>query len=138
MNSTRHYIQLLGILLLTIIMGAAVGLFFDIPGRIWNPPTANSASPQYSCSMHPEVMSAEAGNCPKCGMKLVQSSPQAGHESCCHDGQNQASCCSETSVSASSTNLILPPGHPPVPGWTISNASEKVTASTNIPVQSSH
>ena len=25
----------------------------------------------YTCPMHPEVVSQQAGNCPKCGMKLV-------------------------------------------------------------------
>jgi hypothetical protein len=25
---------------------------------------------QYSCPMHPDVLSDQAGNCPKCGMKL--------------------------------------------------------------------
>jgi membrane fusion protein, copper/silver efflux system len=26
----------------------------------------------YTCTMHPEVHSDKPGNCPKCGMKLVQ------------------------------------------------------------------
>jgi hypothetical protein len=26
----------------------------------------------YTCSMHPEVESNEPGNCPKCGMKLIE------------------------------------------------------------------
>ena len=26
----------------------------------------------YSCEMHPEVISAKAGNCPKCGMELTK------------------------------------------------------------------
>jgi hypothetical protein len=25
---------------------------------------------QYTCPMHPEVVQASPGNCPKCGMKL--------------------------------------------------------------------
>lgn len=28
-------------------------------------------SKSYSCPMHPEVVSDQPGNCPKCGMKLV-------------------------------------------------------------------
>ncbi len=27
---------------------------------------------QYTCSMHPEVVQDKPGNCPKCGMKLVE------------------------------------------------------------------
>jgi len=27
---------------------------------------------QYTCSMHPEVLQEKQGDCPKCGMKLVE------------------------------------------------------------------
>ena len=30
-----------------------------------------AAKPQYACPMHPEVVSDEAGKCPKCGMNLT-------------------------------------------------------------------
>lgn len=30
------------------------------------------ASVQYTCPMHPEVISDKPGNCPKCGMALVE------------------------------------------------------------------
>jgi Cu(I)/Ag(I) efflux system membrane fusion protein len=36
------------------------------------PPTAAPDSHVYSCPMHPEVRSAAAGKCPKCGMDLVR------------------------------------------------------------------
>jgi hypothetical protein len=39
------------------------------------PPAEQSASQPavvYTCPMHPEVISDKPGNCPKCGMKLVQ------------------------------------------------------------------
>lgn len=29
---------------------------------------------QYTCSMHPEILSDSPGNCPKCGMQLVEKS----------------------------------------------------------------
>ena len=28
--------------------------------------------PVYTCSMHPEVVSDQPGDCPKCGMKLIE------------------------------------------------------------------
>ena len=30
-----------------------------------------SSAMQYTCSMHPEVVSDKPGNCPKCGMAMV-------------------------------------------------------------------
>ncbi|MBI2933552.1 MAG: hypothetical protein HYY16_18065 [Planctomycetes bacterium] len=46
-------------------------------------PKETMAQPLYTCPMHPEVTSREAGNCPKCGMKLELASPKkegAGNE----------------------------------------------------------
>ncbi len=34
-------------------------------------PASESPATVYTCPMHPEVISAEPGSCPKCGMKLV-------------------------------------------------------------------
>lgn len=31
-----------------------------------------SAATKYTCSMHPEVVQDKPGDCPKCGMKLVE------------------------------------------------------------------
>lgn len=33
---------------------------------------AKSAKVQYTCTMHPEVLSDKPGKCPKCGMTLVK------------------------------------------------------------------
>jgi hypothetical protein len=40
----------------------------------------------YVCPMHPEVSAAEAGDCSKCGMKLVKpdEKPSKGHDG--HEG----------------------------------------------------
>lgn len=32
----------------------------------------NQKGKKYTCPMHPEVQSDQPGNCPKCGMKLVE------------------------------------------------------------------
>ena len=33
---------------------------------------AGSSAIKYTCPMHPEVVQDTPGNCPKCGMKLVE------------------------------------------------------------------
>ncbi|MFA6086331.1 heavy metal-binding domain-containing protein [Mucilaginibacter sp.] len=33
------------------------------------------AKVQYTCTMHPEVLSDKPGKCPKCGMELVKKEP---------------------------------------------------------------
>lgn len=32
----------------------------------------NQKDKKYTCPMHPEVQSDQPGNCPKCGMELVE------------------------------------------------------------------
>lgn len=39
---------------------------------------------QYTCSMHPDVIEDEPGNCPKCGMELIEKG-NSGHEEHSHD-----------------------------------------------------
>lgn len=36
---------------------------------------AKPAKVQYTCTMHPEVLSDKPGKCPKCGMTLVKKEP---------------------------------------------------------------
>ncbi len=34
----------------------------------------------YTCPMHPEVEKSEPGNCPKCGMKLIEKGAKMKHQ----------------------------------------------------------
>ena len=36
------------------------------------PTTGGTQRPQYTCPMHPEVVKDAPGDCPKCGMKLIE------------------------------------------------------------------
>jgi hypothetical protein len=38
----------------------------------------DSAKISYTCPMHPEVVSADPGKCPKCGMELVKKESKDG------------------------------------------------------------
>ena len=45
----------------------------DTPAQSTNPASQNNGQAvHYTCSMHPEVQQDKPGNCPKCGMKLVE------------------------------------------------------------------
>ena len=41
-------------------------------GSVEQPGHERSAATKYTCPMHPEVVQDKPGNCPKCGMKLVE------------------------------------------------------------------
>jgi len=65
-------VAMIGVVSLTLT-GCADSSPNDTPS-----PTTNQAAPtngqtvQYTCSMHPEIVQDKPGDCPKCGMKLVE------------------------------------------------------------------
>jgi hypothetical protein len=62
--------------LLLIGFVAVAALMFNSCGsrssKEKQPATMEVAKVQYTCPMHPEVISDKPGNCPKCGMALVE------------------------------------------------------------------
>ena len=53
-------------------------------------PDSTEAPLQYTCPMHPEVVSDEAGSCPKCGMHLVPVAEAGGHSGHDHKAHGKA------------------------------------------------
>ena len=61
----------LGILVLVGTAGILVGCKHpDAPA------TSGAQAHQYTCPMHPEVVTDKPGTCPKCGMELVEKQQQ--------------------------------------------------------------
>ena len=60
--------------ILASLATAALGLAaFNVAGCKQSAPSESSAQAhQYTCPMHPEVVKDAPGNCPKCGMKLIE------------------------------------------------------------------
>jgi hypothetical protein len=116
MNSIGKHIQLIGIMLLTIFVGAAASLYFDVPTRLQRTSRKESASRQYICPMHHDVVSAKSGNCPKCGMTLKLVSGTSTAQGC--ESHDSACCAKRTATSRS-----LPPGHPPIDGYPAPSSS---------------
>ena len=60
--------------MLASLAAVALGLAaFNVTGCTKSAPSESGAQAhQYTCSMHPEVVKDAPGDCPKCGMKLVE------------------------------------------------------------------
>ena len=142
MNTIGKHLNLIGILLLTVLVGAAAGLYFDVPARLHSATSKTSVGQQYICPMHPEIVSAKPGKCPKCGMALVLASQiKSSHDGCSEGEEQQSGCCAEMSGASTAkpaTEMKLPPGHPPIPGWTSDTNSESAPAASTSPAHSSH
>ncbi len=139
MKFIGKHIPLIGILLLTVFVGAAAGLYFDLPARLQKTRPTSSAQQTYTCPMHADVVQDHPGDCPKCGMALVSASEaKVGHDQCGDNGENHPGCCADKSATAPVTERRLPPGHPPVPGWTTDTPPGNEPASTNTSTHSSH
>jgi len=60
--------------ILTSLAALALGLAaFNLTScKEGEPAPSNAGAHQYTCPMHPEVVKDAPGDCPKCGMKLVE------------------------------------------------------------------
>jgi hypothetical protein len=76
---------------------SAVATVLDTEPGATRPATVQQNAPaagtKYTCKHHPEVISDQPGNCPKCGMKLTplqpvtsRPAPAGAHEHSSHDG----------------------------------------------------
>jgi len=68
-------VMLMAVAILLSVTGA-----FAVHNSAMLPDTAKTkkvkpAKVQYTCTMHPEVLSDKPGKCPKCGMALVKKEP---------------------------------------------------------------
>ncbi|MCC6748180.1 MAG: efflux RND transporter periplasmic adaptor subunit [Deltaproteobacteria bacterium] len=82
-ESRRFLWPAVGLLLLgTLLGGSAVWLWMREGGAPRAPTAAPAAKPLYQCPMHPSITSDHPGDCPICGMKLVE----VRHGPSAHDG----------------------------------------------------
>ncbi len=61
--------------LLVLIVAVSItysGFSQDQKGKMQRHGSDSTIKKQYTCTMHPEVLSDKPGKCPKCGMELVQ------------------------------------------------------------------
>jgi len=120
MNFIGKHLNLIGILLLTVFVGAAAGLYFDVPARLQNATRKGGGSQKYTCPMHLDVVSAKPGNCPKCGMALTRASASSTAQEC---AGHASGCCAKPAAPTRS----LPPGHPPIEGYPAPLSSPECT-----------
>ena len=54
-----------------VILVIGFGVYYGI-NNYYTQPRVEKATAVYTCSMHPEIIRDEPGNCPICGMNLVK------------------------------------------------------------------
>jgi hypothetical protein len=57
-------------MLLLIVLGVSAVAFLGCSSE--QPAATSQKATQYTCPMHPELVKDSPGDCPRCGMKLVQ------------------------------------------------------------------
>ena len=67
----KKYILYIGILAIGLLLGWFIFGNAFASKTTHNHPLENSKNQQWTCSMHPQIMQPEAGDCPLCGMDLI-------------------------------------------------------------------
>lgn len=66
MKTSRLIITALAVAVIAVIAIGATGCKKESSTQ------SGGQTVKYTCSMHPEVVQDKPGNCPKCGMKLIE------------------------------------------------------------------
>src|SRR5436309_10708945 len=69
--------QILILLTSAMTLAVSAALAEPTPAPSASPPAEKK--PRYTCPMHPEIVRAEPGQCPKCGMTLVPIKEERKH-----------------------------------------------------------
>ncbi|HWJ05436.1 MAG TPA: efflux RND transporter periplasmic adaptor subunit [Steroidobacteraceae bacterium] len=80
MNANNHFHRIAGVLLLSVVLGACSK---DTPSESVRAASDDTpaehaikhTNPKYRCPMHPQIVRDEPGQCPICGMNLVEFEP---------------------------------------------------------------
>ena len=73
----KKYIIYIGILIVGILLGSVFFGSSSTPGDAHNQETSETENQLWSCSMHPQIMQPEPGDCPICGMDLIPAETSA-------------------------------------------------------------
>jgi len=73
----KKYIIYIGILIVGLILGSVFFGSSPTTDDAHNHKTSETKNELWTCSMHPQIMQSEAGDCPICGMDLIPSETSA-------------------------------------------------------------
>ena len=109
-------ISLIALVVVAVILSAGIGFLIaystDLKGE--SIPDSTVVKAEYTCPMHPEVISDVPGQCPKCGMDLVlKEDPKENNSStsaspdCCKNmnANEQTQCSKEKCMSAAGCKM---------------------------------
>jgi len=97
MNFLAKNIHVVGLLLLAAFVATAAAMYLDLPAKMSRMSDV-SLPAKFSCPMHPEVVLARSGDCPKCGMALTQQSLEHHQQNGCNHGMADAANDSNTAA----------------------------------------